>query len=211
MKRFISRFSLAVVFLFVVSVLLTASNAYASYPPYLDFYGWYDYSESGELSVSYITAEGIEYKNGDYDCTTCDNADAVLGADIKFDPLTKSGSAPLFSGPVSFFLTKDGTDFFTADLSDLVTTDIDGIWSGRLTNVNRNGSAPYSRYISETGSGDLMLFLSFNTMAGPSDDFTAASSGNVSGMISVAPEPVSAILFIAGGATLAFRRQRRSA
>lgn len=82
------------------------------------------------------------------------------------------------------------------------------------TNPNGGtGNPPYSKFINDINSvgsnphGNLYMKFDF---AGPgAKDFTVDQLGTVSATVSFAPEPVSSILFIAGGATLAVRRYRK--
>lgn len=80
-------------------------------------------------------------------------------------------------------------------------------------NESSDPAVPDSKYINDVESlfGLVLgnLFLDFNFSEG-ANDFTENASGTFLGSkFAVAPEPVSSILFVTGGATLAFRRYRK--
>ncbi len=81
------------------------------------------------------------------------------------------------------------------------------------TNPNGGtGTPPYSKFINDINSfgsnrsGN--LYMKFDFGLNPTG-FTADTYGSVSSTVSFAPEPVSSILFVTGGAALAFRRYLR--
>lgn len=144
---------------------------------------------------------------------------STLPDNLHFDSATGSGG-----GPVSFTISNGTTTYFSAQLTNFdVTVDFFGTrlnpaWS--LNNIttpisfNTGSGASYSQYIAElqqqyNSGANINFGMNFDT--GVSSSFTSDSSGGVSGKmvvtnVPVVPEPVSSILFVAGGAILAVRR-----
>lgn len=143
----------------------------------------------------------------------------VPSNNLIFGPTQPSGG---ITGPVTFKITDGTYTYLTATLDYfIVTRDIFGTQLNPGYNLDNiyditfdpNGNAPYSQYIAELesayNSGTPVNFYTDFTFTTGSGDFTNDSRGTVQGQIAVTPEPVSSILFVTGGATLAFKHYRK--
>lgn len=207
-----SRKSIMMFIVMFASVILLSTAASAQIPPYLYFGGNYQYDVTSKaLTFTDNYAEFLEFDNYEYDYGT----DSIIGATVSFGTLTNSTSNPLVFSASTF--TVDG--FFTATLDDFVVNNsVEGepsqlMW-GTLNNIQSLVSGGTSRYVDELlanggGSGNIGIFFTPDVGDGNGrDPFTATSGGAINGVVA-APEPVSAILFVVGGGTLAFARYRR--
>ncbi len=208
---------LAGVLILLAGILLLSSNAMAEivpYPPDLTVGGNYTYDVGTHILTLDLIVFDVTYSNGDPG-----SDDPIVYATFSFGTLMNSDSNYLIfgpdpggsTGPVSFAI--DG--FLTGTLNNFVIqiNEQNGYNStlewGTLSNVQQVEGAPSSRYIDEllvNGGGSGYIQMIFTPEAGGTEYFTDTSNGSVGGNIAAAPEPVSAILFITGGATLAFRR-----
>ncbi len=217
MKTFYKKI-LSCVLILLASILLLSSNASAEivpYPPDLTLGGNYTYDVGTHILTLDLIVFDVTYSNGDPG-----SDDPILNATFSFGTLMNSGdpnnlifgpSPGGSTGPVSFSIN----DFITATLDNFVVqiNEQNGYNSilewGNLYNIQPVEGAPSSRYVDEllaNGGGSGYMMMSFTPEAGGTEYFTSNSFGSVGGQIAAAPEPVSAILFITGGATLAFRR-----
>ncbi|RJQ20542.1 MAG: hypothetical protein C4560_04910 [Nitrospiraceae bacterium] len=226
----------AVLVLFVSIFLLSnIAVADTLYFPWLDFAGSFSYTNGNcgnaskcKLTFSNWNITGGQYLDGSY---FGEGSDPVTGATFSIGTLynQKSPANLTFDGtysasttsPVSFTISNGGITYLTAQLNNFVITDslfgtqLNPLYDhtkSNLTNItfNANGSA----YITQLetsynthGYINLGMDFSFNSgSSGSGTAFTDNAAGSVSGKMVVTPEPVSIILFIAGGATLAARR-----
>lgn len=213
MKRSHAKISMFLVLL--TSVVLLSTTASAQIAPYLYFGGNYQYDvDTKQLTFTDNYADFLEFDGGEYDFDT----DPIIGATLSFGSLTNSTSNPLVFSSSTFKV--DG--YFEATLDNFVITsnpftDENGdiqyanelSW-GSLSNIQRLDSGT-SRYVNEllaNGGGIGNIYMSFTPQAGGTENFTANSYGATGGMVA-APEPISAILFVAGGLTLGFRSYRK--
>jgi hypothetical protein len=123
------------------------------------------------------------------------------------------------TGPVSFTITDGTTTYFSATLDNFIITDdlfgtrLNPYWDlNNITNptFNANGSQYIQELQARYNDGWKINFgMDFTFTSGNSGGgyaFTNDASGTIQGEMAVTPEPVSSILFVTGGATLAFRR-----
>lgn len=209
MKTSLKKLSIFVLIL-ACSFLISLSNASAQALPYTGSAGNYTYTQSGatgSLTFSSNYLSWVEYT----DYTFYDAFDPIsnYAAEVVFGSLTNSSGNPTNFG--SSLLTvremsNPGNIFFTATINNFDTT----LGWMTLSNITAGNVGSGSRYVTEllaVGNGSGNLQISFTPGSGGVEDFVGSSSGSV-GITIAAPEPVSSVLFITGGAVLGFRRFR---
>jgi hypothetical protein len=190
-------------------------------PPYATYSGTFSYNATTNLltfDTSSITM--VQYTDNSFDFFP---NDPIRYAHFEIGGLYNGGASSLDfgasagSGPVSFALVEGSTSYISGLLDSIsfqtVGTSSAKLEFGHISNLTIDNSAG-SRYLTEVGSNDLSLFMSLTFNSGP-NDFAADASGMIAGQLGstpppVVPEPVSSLLFVVGGATLAVKRFRKN-
>lgn len=209
MKRSLLRGIL--VFVLLAGVVLLSANASAQILPFAGAGGNYSYIESaGTGSLSFTTNYMTWVTYTDYSAYDYNDPIANYSTEITFGALTNSSGDPTNFGSSTLTVSDIGAGsnvYFTATIDNF---DTNLGWMS-LSNVAAGNVGSSSRYVNEllaVGNGKGNLLISFTPGAGGTEDFIGSSSGSV-GITVAAPEPISAVLFITGGATLALRRMRK--
>lgn len=218
-----------VVLLMAVTALLFLSSAVLAQAtaPYFNYYGTFNYyADTNELAITISNIGMVAHDDGSFAFDP--GTDPILGGHITLSALYNGDGA----GENWSFAPDSGSspdfvlyDFYSNQRLIAEIYDFTVVQNGSLFEVNVNldqdnigtiitdTNSPYSEFIDDVNSfsppwGN--LYMKFNFSGGGATDFTETQFGTVSGAFSVVPEPVSAILFVTGGAALAFRRRIRN-
>ena len=226
MKLYFKRSSIFILVLLASLVLLSANVSAATLEePYFTYTGTFNYDwDTKTLSTSITTISTIWYSDGtaapNYWTPPFTVDDPLIGGTFTLDPLMNSAENTLEFGTSSFSLDSGGTNYFTAYLNDFTVT-TDETFGTRLNagydmyhvvDIETNPSVTTSKFLDEVNSFSTPignLYMNFAFAGDGAEDFSESRTGTISGEFSVVPEPVSSILFVTGGATLAFRRYRK--
>ncbi len=229
----------ALMLLVSIFLLSTGSFAAGPYKPYLNYSGKFSYTDSTHtLLLNTISFGKVTYLDGSsVACLSstdpiCGTGTTILISNL-YNTATDNWNFNNGSGGGVTFQIKDSTyTYLNATLQPLSVTGAGsppgtipaaflntGLTDFNLTNVSY-GNAPsgYSSYLDELKSvvstGEAMQYsISFSFTSGgtvqPKYDFKGENAaGTINGIVS-APEPLSSMLFVAGGATLIFRHYSR--
>ena len=231
MKKSLTR-SVVLAVILITGISLLSNAVLAQTSPYFTYTGSFNYdADTKKLTTTVLTIDMISYMDGSmapnyyFDPFTVD--DSLIGGTFTLGDLYNSDTNNFIFGPspggsignVSFSLDSGGTNYLTGTLNNFtVTQDEFGTRLNPNFNLNHvvnisTNSGVNSKFLDDVNSfavpvGNLHMDFNFTSGTGI-NNFTETAGGTITGEFTVAPEPVSAILFVTGGITLAFRRYRK--
>ncbi len=233
MKTGLKKFSIVVLVLLASFVFLSTNASAATLEePYFTYTGSFSYdADTNQLSTTILTISTIYYRDGtaapNYGFPPFTVDDSLIGGTFTLGDLYNSDTNNLIFGPspggsignVSFSLDSGGNNYLTGTMNNFTVTKDEigtrlnpGYDMYHVVNISTN-SGVTSKFLDDVNSYSVPvgnLYMDFNFTSGTGkEDFTETAGGTITGEFSVVPEPVSSILFITGGATLAFRHYRK--
>jgi hypothetical protein len=227
MEANIKKFFVVILVVFA-SVVFISGTVLAQETPYSTLSGGvFTYTDASDLlEISGLTSSMIAHDDGSFAFSSFQ--DAMYGGSFTISNLynsadTGGGENWIFapspsSSPDIIFYDDYGTARLTAEIYDFTVVQNGSLFEvnvnfdqGNVGTISTYGGAA-SEFMDDVNSFPVPwgeLYMKFNFTGGGATDFTVSQSGTVTGTFSVVPEPVSSILFITGGATLAFRRYRK--